>query len=917
MNLLRSKLSSVICLALPALASSWLLSSQAGWADSRLLRERLSITVDSQLIDVQDSQDGSSFTKQSRDRTTSQLQTAYDELFEKIQEGKTQASDRNHQGAIATFNTAIDLINDFEKTFAGNLTASQTTELIRLKAVVLIMLGEQHLVVTDYQAALTNTKSGLALAQTINNLLVVAWAQVSLGSVQYFLGQYPQSIDACQAALSALRRTNIDDYPSLEVSTLSSLEISALSCLGKTYQDQENYQEALLYFDAALRAAREVENLVQEASILISLGYAYVRLGDYDEAIEALETSAQIASMLDNDVIEAYAIGNLGYAYSFIGRYDEAIALLAKALPAFQDVGHRRGEWLIFSATGEVLARMGEPELAIVFYKQAVEVNEAIRADLVGLPGEVQQSYLGAASGLASIEASYRTLADLLLQANRVLEAQAVLDLLKVQELDDSLSDVQRDVQRGNHNPNIGHWDIEEDILRLYEQVLLEGQELARLQDPANQPLSDVETARRNELQARQQNLRTTFADWLNYPDVAALLTKLQTTSARQTIDLQTQYAQLQRELRELPQTSVIIYPLILENRLELVLITPDAPPVRYPVAVTADQLRATVTEYGQILANSHQPAEPLAQQLYNWLIAPLAADLERVGAETIVYAPDGVLRYIPLAALHDGQQWLAQRYSITHITAASLTNFSDRPRSQHRVLAAACAECEFTVAVAGRPDPFRFTNLPATETEVSILAEQIPDTDILLNNDFSPTNVQNELGSYTILHLATHAAFVPEQPTKSFIVFGNGEHVSLETIRRSWFLANADLVVLSACETAVGNVELGTGIEILGMGYQIQTAGAKSALASLWQVNDGGTQVLMNTFYAALNQGMTKAAALSAAQTAMLSDSDTAVRGERARLAVLGKDGQRVTVPQDMSHPYYWASFILIGNGL
>ncbi|MBE9069626.1 CHAT domain-containing protein [Leptolyngbya cf. ectocarpi LEGE 11479] len=897
-------------MTLPALASSWLLASRAVWAANTLLSERRSITIDRPLLNAQT---GSSFTKQSRDRNTSQLQTAYGELFLKVREGEAQAGDRNHRGAIATFNTAIELINDIEKTFAANFTASASVELTRLKAAVLIMLGEQHLVVTDYQAALSNTESGLALAQTINNLPVVAWAWVNLGSVQYFLGQYQQSIDACQFALSALRRTNINDYPSREISTLSSLEISALSCLGDTYQDQENYQEALLYFDAALRAAREAENLVQEASILISLGYAYVRLGDYDNAIEALETSAQIARTLDNGLVEAYAIGNLGYAYSFVGRYDEAIALLAEALPAIQDVGHRRGEWLIFSATGEVLARMGEPELAIIFYKQAVEVNEAIRADLAGLPDDVQQSYLGAASGLASIEASYRTLADLLLQANRVLEAQAVLDLLKVQELDDSLSDV----QRGNHSPNISHWDIEEDVLRLYRQVLLEGQELARLQDPANQPLSGAETARRNELQARQQNLRTTFADWLNYPDVAALLTKLQTTSKRQTIDLQTQYAQLQRELRELPQTSVIIYPLILEERLELVLITPDAPPVRYPVAVTADQLRATVTAYGQILANPYQPAEPLAQQLYNWLIAPLATDLERVGAETIVYAPDGILRYIPLAALHDGQQWLAQRYSITHITAASLTNFSDRPQSQHRVLAAACAECEFTVAVAGRSDPFRFANLPATETEVSILAEQIPDTDILLNNDFSPTNVQNELGSYTILHLATHAAFVPEQPTESFIVFGNGEHVSLETIRRSWFLANADLVVLSACETAVGNVELGTGIEILGMGYQIQTAGAKSALASLWQVSDGGTQVLMNAFYAALNQGMTKAAALSTAQTAMLSDSDTVAEGERARLAVLGKDGQRVTVPQDMSHPYYWASFILIGNGL
>jgi CHAT domain-containing protein len=109
--------------------------------------------------------------------------------------------------------------------------------------------------------------------------------------------------------------------------------------------------------------------------------------------------------------------------------------------------------------------------------------------------------------------------------------------------------------------------------------------------------------------------------------------------------------------------------------------------------------------------------------------------------------------------------------------------------------------------------------------------------------------------------------------------------------------------VVLSACKTAVGS-ELGNGEEILGFGYQIQRTGARAAIASLWSVDDGGTQVLMNAFYAALEQNMTKAEALRQAQIALITNDFTA----------LGIDSP---TQSSLNRPYYWAPFILIGNGL
>nr|MCU0527161.1 CHAT domain-containing protein [Elainella sp. Prado103] len=173
-------------------------------------------------------------------------------------------------------------------------------------------------------------------------------------------------------------------------------------------------------------------------------------------------------------------------------------------------------------------------------------------------------------------------------------------------------------------------------------------------------------------------------------------------------------------------------------------------------------------------------------------------------------------------------------------------------------------------------------------------------------------------MNNYTIVHLATHAEFATDgRAENSFILFGNGETANLKQVE-NWNLNNVDLVVLSACETGVGDA-LGTGVEILGFGYQMQQRGAKAAIASLWSVNDGGTQMLMDAFYAALNKGMTKTEALRQAQIALITGDLTPVGGIRgeARIDVVSTaTGLPANVSNNLDHPYYWAPFILIGNG-
>ena len=172
-------------------------------------------------------------------------------------------------------------------------------------------------------------------------------------------------------------------------------------------------------------------------------------------------------------------------------------------------------------------------------------------------------------------------------------------------------------------------------------------------------------------------------------------------------------------------------------------------------------------------------------------------------------------------------------------------------------------------------------------------------------------------MNEYNIVHFATHAAFVPGDASKSFILFGDGETANLKEIG-NWTLNNVDLVVLSACQTGIGG-KFGNGEEILGLGYQFQSRGVRATIASLWKVSDDGTQLLMNSFYNVLKQQkITKSEALRQAQIALITNDYSAVGGERGGLLVeSGGDDKLKRTGSKLQHPYYWAPFILIGNGL
>jgi len=764
------------------------------------------------------------------------------------------------------------------------------------QADVLNNLGEVHRQLGKYPKAFHYLNQALELFKIAKDYKGIGATLNNIGLVHDELGQLPKALEFYQKSLK-IRQENNDR---IGVGT-------TLHNIGLVYDQSKKYQQALEIYNQALVVRREVSDKAGEARTLNNIALVHNQLGDYPKALNFLQQALSIFTKLGYPVSEANTLDSLGTVYQSLKNYSKAFESFQEALAISRKAGNRSLEKVTLSNIANLLTEQNQPELAIIFYKQSVNIIEKIRNDLKVLPEEQQKSYT------TTVAHIYRNLADLLLQQNRIIEAQRVLDLLKVQELDDYLTNV-----RGNKQTSSGiellpqEQKVALQLEAIQGKEILTGKELTQLRKLCKPKCTAQQEKRISELVNIQQLQRKKFNEFIKSDEVKALLRKLNETAQEQNLRL----TNLNNLRDNLQKNAVLFYPLILKDRLELVLVSRDSPPIRRTVSVKREDLNRTIVEFRRALQNPNSNAVTPAKKLYQWLIKPIENDLNQAQTKTIIYSPDGALRYIPLAALHDGKNWLVQRFNTHNITAASIDDLDTPRQTNLRVLAAAFSQGNYTFTVGSQQ--FNFAGLPFAGKEVENLSKTIQNTTKLLNKTFSADSTIPKMGNYNLVHLATHAAFVLGKPKDSFILFGNGDRVSLRDVE-NWNLTNVDLIVLSACETGVGD-KFGNGEEILGFGYLMQQAGAKTSIASLWRVSDGGTQALMDAFYTALqNPKITKAEALKNAQVALITGDFSALGNQRAGIIVKQRIGKNLSlkISNNLSHPYYWAPFILIGNGL
>ncbi len=371
----------------------------------------------------------------------------------------------------------------------------------------------------------------------------------------------------------------------------------------------------------------------------------------------------------------------------------------------------------------------------------------------------------------------------------------------------------------------------------------------------------------------------------------------------------------------EVDKQAAVIYPIILGDRLEVIATIPGQDLHHYSANISQEEVQASIkqlrrqtfsnpgfaeevigargnpTQQQRLQQNLQQSLNenilPLSQQLYNWLIAPIAQDLKENQVKTLVFVLDGPLRNIPMSLLHDGEKYLIEQdYNVALTSGLQLTSPRPLRRKPLKVLAAGVTK-EFP--------RFNFPPIPQVEAELNQIKAIFGDSEILLNQEFTQTKLQERLrqADFPVVHLATHGQF-GSTSDRTFIVSGDeeGNEVinvnQLDNLLRVRSLGNTppiELLVLSACNTAEGDNQA-----ILGLAGVAVRAGARSTLATLWAADDRATAELMGYFYQNLakDSQMSKAQALREAQLTLLHTSESQYR-----------------------HPYYWAPFVLVGNWL
>lgn len=727
--------------------------------------------------------------------------------------------------------------------------------------------GMQAFQVGDFQQALKHWTVAASAYQAAGNLEGQLLALMHGAEADLGLGRNPDALDKLQQALPLAQRIGNE-----------SLVAAVESSLGNAYLLSGRQSDAERVLGSSIERARKVKNAQTAASALNNLGNLLATQGRFSDAGRVYREALEAAQSAGNKSLAVRASTNLGRVLMDDGRYGEAIVLLSalsaemRALEASHDKAYglisvgRLYSRLLASGTEPVAEWSRRTYTAL---QDALGVADGIndaraRSYALGYLGELYEQGMRREDALqftqrAILAAQQADAPEILYrwqwQAGRLLRTQGQTEqaILAYQHAVYTLTSVRQDLAASGTRTS-----FRESIGPVFSQ-------LADMLLEHSATLADAKLVTQYLVDARNTMELLKGAELQDYfQDDCVTALRARTTGIDQLA----------------PHTAAL-YPIILKDRLELLLTLPDGMK-RFTTRVDADTLTNEIRAFRMRLEKrtTHQ-YYPHARQLYDWLIRPIAAELEKHKVDTLVIVPDGALRTIPLAALHDGEQFLIARYALATTPGLTLTDPRPIPRERVQLLLNGLTE-----SVQG------FSPLPYVADELQAIHKIYGGT-VLQNRQFTIANMEKGLEEtpYSIVHIASHGQFDSDSE-KTFLLTYEGK-LSMSKLEQflglSKFRTDAvELLTLSACQTAAGDDRAALGLA----GVAIK-AGARSALATLWTVNDPASAIVVSDFYRELrNRATSKAKALQQAQLSVLKDL-------RYR------------------HPNYWSAFLLIGNWL
>ncbi|HEX9138325.1 MAG TPA: tetratricopeptide repeat protein [Steroidobacteraceae bacterium] len=779
-----------------------------------------------------------------------------------------------------------------------------------VSGVVLTSLGAVLINNGHYGEAETTLNQALVLnrKRAGGDNAIVGLTLHNLAVVYRVTGQYKKAQDVMRQALAVDEKTLGHDAP---------LTILNRAVLANFLRLAGDYAGAEQLARQALADAERV--LGPERPDHPTLGFALMALGDtLRETGRNSEAQPVYRQALANTTkflgadhyITAFISVQLAKSLRATGGDAEALTLLQHSYRIARATDNQLIGWRVPAELMQFYAASHPAQrgVAIFYGKEALNYLQKLRGNLSGSTAETQQAFVSA----AEISSVYRTLADLLIAEGRLSEAQQVLAMVKEQELYD-YTEHQSDADAPKTVATLDTSEQQLDELGGKEVTL--GKEFGALQEKYHKEkdhFSAADHARLDQLRKAMDAAQAAFD-----AHVAAIASTSNDPEAREQRqhELNNFSRAFQGTLKKMGHDAVLAQYMISDDKVAIFLTTPNVVLER-EMPIKREDLNELIRGFRTTLSNPSMDPVPQATALYKLLIAPIADDLRQAGAKTLMLSLDDTLRYLPFAALYDGHSYLVENLAVVIVTEAVRDKLGAPPGEK------SWSVWGLGVTKGGSgydPLPYAGVELNGIAGKKGILGGTV-----LLDSAFNEGSLRDGLDQgYPIIHIASHFQFAPGDMDDSFLLLGDGSHLTLAQIKTKLNFTNVELLTLSACQTALGDDGVAHhGVEVESLGAIAQQAGAHAVLATLWPVADVSTAGLMRALYEAhKDDHLDKAEALRKAQLALLhgtvkaEGSSQAARG-LSRIGTSQAIGNfKVDPKAPYAHPFFWAPFILMGN--
>jgi CHAT domain-containing protein len=750
--------------------------------------------------------------------------------------------------------------------YQSSLVLANELQQPSLKASSLLGIGLVHYARGEYQGALQSYRQALRYGKEANDESIRAEASVNIGILHHKQGDYDQALFRYHQAQMLFEK--LDDKESL---------VGVFHNIGQVRQRQAKYGAALENYRHGLSLSEQLGNKVFISRGLLDVGYLHYEKRQFRQALSYYQKALHIAEEADAKETLGVMLVDIANAYHSLGNFGEALQFANRAVGVAQEVGSLESLWQAFTAAGKAYKALGEISRSAQAFDQAITIVEQLRGQVAGGQPEQERFF-------ENKLVPFQEMVDLAVGQNHLTDALSFSERGKSRVLLDRLTTP----QSATSFQRLTKQDREEQERLNRNLVLLNGQIYAAM-------AQSTDPVKMSHLNAQLQKARLEYEAF-----GATLATPRPVLKALSNPSLIT--SDEAGQLIGNTSTGLLEYT-VLEEKTYLLLITKAATgEVRlrsYKVPLRERQLAKLVAQFREKIAARALDFHPLAAQLYQLLLEPAHQQLRDVN--TLCIVPDGVLWELPFQALQPAQdEYLLDRFAVFY--APSLTvlremqpftraNRTRLQNKQNTLLAFASPESKVDQTRTDSP----VKNL--SELAVQAIREVYgPGRSVIFTRSAATeARAKSEMGNYSVLQFFTHGLLDDRRPLYSALMLSPGEKGTedgmLEAREVMDLKLNADLAVLSACETA-GRAGRGEGL--IGISWAFLVAGCPSVVVSQWKVGTLATKELMVEFHRQLMRS--GAAPISKAQA-------------------LRKAALKVRNTTLLQHPYSWAGFILVGS--